>query len=382
MTANRRTTAAAWVLRIAVMAALAFPGAAVAHEGTGVGVVRRGLEGLVNAKGGPPGAIATLYRNGHLTVVSAGRADIDHSGAPRVTDHMRIASVSKMFNGAVVLHLVQHGLIGLDDTIGQRLPSLPVAWGAVTVRQMLDHTSGLPDYTKSAGFHEQLKNDRQGFVSPMTVVGWVDSEGLNFPPGSRYEYSNTDNIVLGLIAEAVTGESYGSLLETTVFGPAKLRQTTFPTTPALPTPFIHGYAYEDGKPTDVSTFLNPSGAWASGGIVSTPADLNRFTRAYLTQTFFDRAQQRAQMHFIAGSSSPAGPGVNSAGLGIFRYRTRCATVYGHTGNFPGYTQFAAATRNGKGAVTMSINIPTPHGALLERLRSVETTAVCALKGAQ
>ena len=84
-------------LGFAVAAALVFPGAAVGYQGTGVQAVRRGLEGLVTAKGGPPGAIATLYRNGHLTVVSAGRADIEHSGAPRDTDHMRIASVSKAF---------------------------------------------------------------------------------------------------------------------------------------------------------------------------------------------------------------------------------------------------------------------------------------------
>jgi D-alanyl-D-alanine carboxypeptidase len=366
-------------LTIGAVVALALPGAAAAHQATGVSAVQRGLEGLVGATGGPRGAIATIYRDRHLTVVSAGRANIDHPGAPRRSDHMRIASVSKAFNGAVVLHLVQHRLIGLDDTIGRRLPNLPATWSAVTVRQMLDHTSGLPDYTKSDAFVEQLTNDPQGFVAPATVLSWVASQSLNFPPGSRYEYSNTDNIVLGLIAEAATGESYARLLRQIVFGPAKLRQTTFPTAVALPAPFIHGYAFEtDGTLKDVSTFLSPSGAWASGAIVSTPADLNQFIRDLLTPKFFGRTLQRTQLHFVRGSSSPAGPGVNSAGLGIFRYHTRCGTVYGHTGNIPGYTQFAAASRDGSRAVTMSLNIPAPHGALLERLRSVETTAVCAL----
>ena len=130
----------------------------------------------------------------------------------------------------------------------------------------------------------------------------------------------------------------------------------------------------------MTSFLSPSGAWASGGIVSTPANLNQFMRNYLARTFFGSAEQRAQLRFVAGSSSPPGPGVNSAGLAIFRYRTRCGTVYGHTGNFPGYTQFAAATRNGKRAVTTSLNIPAPTGALLARLRAVQTTAVCALLG--
>ena len=238
-----------------------------------------------------------------------------------------------MFNGAVVLHLVQRGVIGLDDTVGQRLPHIPAAWRAVTVRQMLNHTGGLPDYTKSSGFKAHLGHDPEGFVSPATVVGWVESQGLNFPPGSRYEYSNTDNIVLGLIAETATGESYGSLLRQIVSGPAKLRQTTFPTDVALPTPFIHGYNPAAGELHDASTSLSPSGAWASGGIVSTPADLNRFVRELLAPTFFGRAVQREQLHFVAGSSSPDGPGMDSAGLGVYRYVTRCGTVYGHTGTF-------------------------------------------------
>jgi len=209
----------------------------------------------------------------------------------------------------------------------------------------------------------------------------VRDNGLNFLPGSRYEYSNTDNIVLGLIAERATRKSYGSLLSEIVFHPARLRQTTFPTAVAMPNPFIHGYSVTPGQaPTDVSTFLSPSGAWASGAIVSTPADLNKFIRDDLSRTFFGAAQQRQQLRFVPGSSSPAGPGRNSAGLGIFRYRTRCGTVYGHTGNFPGYTQWAAATRNGKRAVTTSLNIPAPHGTLLARLRAIQTEAVCALLG--
>jgi D-alanyl-D-alanine carboxypeptidase len=361
------------------MASVAFPASVGARRSAGVAAVKRGLEALVAANAGPPGAIATLYRNGHLTTVSVGRADVDHPGAPLATDHMRIASVSKAFSGAVVLHLVQQGLLGLSDTIGERLPSLPADWGAVTVREMLDHTSGLPDYTQSEGFKDQVRDDPTGFVGPSTIISWVRSQDLDFTPGSRFKYSNTDNIVLAMMAESVTGESYATLLSRIVFGPAKLHQTSLPTTIALPEPFIHGYSVsENSPPLDVTAFLSPSGAWASGGIASTPTEMGTFMRDYLARTFFGRAQQQAQLKFVAGQSSPAGPGVNSAGLGIFRYRTRCGTVYGHTGNFPGYTQFAAATRNGKRSVTTTINIPAPSGALLAQLRSVQTTAVCAL----
>jgi D-alanyl-D-alanine carboxypeptidase len=340
--------------------------------------VQRGLERLVAAGDGPPGAIATLHRDGRTTVLRAGRANVRRPGAPRLNDHMRIASVAKAYSAAVALHLVQEGRLGLDDTIAQRLPSLPAAWGAVTIRQLLNHTSGVPDYTRSSGFARQAQRDPRGFVSPARIVSWVAADPLAFAPGTRYEYSNTDNIVVGLIAEAVAGRPYGTLLREIVFGPARLTRTSFPTAVALPRPFVHGYVVEDGRAQDVSTFLSPSGAWASGAIVATPGDLGRFVRADLGRRFFGAEQQREQLSFVAGSSSPPGPGTNAAGLGIFRYATRCGTVYGHTGNFPGYVQFAAATADGSRSVTTSLNIPAPRGRLLRQLRGVQTTAVCAL----
>jgi D-alanyl-D-alanine carboxypeptidase len=367
------------VVAPAVLAALAVPAAAHATAPTAADV-QRGLERLVASRGGPPGAIATLHRDGRTTVVRAGRADVKRRRAPRAGDHMRIASVSKAFSGAVALQLVRDGRLGLDDTIAQRLAGMPPAWGSVTVRQMLNHTSGLPDYTQSDGFAEQAESNPRGHVAPIRVVDWVRSDPLVFAPGSSYAYSNTDNIVVGLIAEAVTGKSYGTLLEEIVFGPAKLRQTSFPSAPALPRPFIRGYVMAPGgQAQDVTTFLSPSGAWASGAVVSTPADLNAFVRAYLGRRFFDATQQAEQLRFTrGGKSSPPGPGKNAAGLAVFRYRTRCGTVYGHTGNFPGYVQFAAATADGRRAVTTSLNIPAPTGRLLRRLRSVQETAVCAL----
>jgi D-alanyl-D-alanine carboxypeptidase len=378
---------ARWKLPIRLLAAAAapallLPAAAQAAKPTTDAAVQRGLAGLVAARGGPPGAIATLHRRGRTTVLSAGRSDVKRRGRPRASDHMRIASIAKAFSGAVALHLVQEGKLGLDDTIGQRLPSLPAAWASVTVRQMLSHTSGIPDYTKSKGFARQATKNPHGFVSPTGIIDWVRKDDLMFPPGSRYEYSNTDNIVVALIAEQVTGQSYEGLLSTLVFAPARLRQTTFPTRRiSLPIPFIHGYGVTPGQPPqDLTTFLSPSGAWASGAIVSTPADLGAFIRADLGRKFFGLAQQREQLRFVRGSSSPPGPGTNSAGLAIFRYRSRCGTVYGHTGNFPGYVQWAAATADGKRSVTTSLNIAAPTGALLNQLRSVQASAVCALLG--
>src|SRR5215210_5187558 len=93
-------------------------------------------------------------------------------------------------------------------SVGSWLPDLPAAWGSVTVRQLLRHTSGLPDYTRSDGFAEQFRTKPAGSVAPSTIIDWVRGKRLGFAPGSRYEYSNTDNIVVGLIVEMVTARGY------------------------------------------------------------------------------------------------------------------------------------------------------------------------------
>jgi D-alanyl-D-alanine carboxypeptidase len=374
-----RPLSAALVLLCLVLAI----GAGVASAKTTDAEVQKGLEALVTSPSGPPGAIATLYRGGKLTTFSAGRSNIKKATKPRATDHMRIASVAKAFSGAVALSLVQSGKLSLDDTIGKVLPTMPSDWSAVTLRQLLHHTSGLPDYTKSEGFEKQIGTDPTGFVSPARVISWVAKKPLLFKPDSKYEYSNTDNIVVGLMVESATQRTYANQLQRIVFGPSKLTQTSLPTTLGLPSPYIYGYfaATETEGAQDATNFLSPSGAWASGGIVSTPRNLNAFIRADLGRRYFDRAQQEQQMDWwVGGESSPPGPGKNSAGLALFRYQTKCGTVYGHTGNFPGYTQFAAATADGSRGITTSLNIPAPTGKLLAQLRRLQTTAVCDLLG--
>ena len=125
----------------------------------------------------------------------------------------------------------------------------------------------------------------------------------------------------------------------------------------------------------------PSGAWASGALVSTAADLGRFVRGYVSGRLFGRAVRREQRRFGPGSSDPIGPGQNSAGLALFRYRQPCGTVYGHTGNIPAYTQFIAASSDGRRSATVSINqqIDPPVGDpdAFRRLRHVFELAACA-----
>jgi D-alanyl-D-alanine carboxypeptidase len=175
----------------AVLAALALtatfaPGAWAAPAGPADRALDRALQKVVQAPGGPPGVISIVTRGGRSFVHRAGIADTKTKRRWRPSDHMRLASTSKAFNGAVALSLVRRGVLELDDTIGERLPSLPAAWGAVTLGQALHHTSGLPDFAGSPGWQADLNADPVGRFTAPQLIACVAGEPLLFPPGSAY----------------------------------------------------------------------------------------------------------------------------------------------------------------------------------------------------
>lgn len=343
------------------------------------------LQRLVAMAGGPPGAIAVVQRDRDVTVHTAGVSELGRGRPPRPNDAMHIASTAKAFNGGVALSLVDRRQLGLDDTIGFRRPDLPRAWHPVTLRQLLNHTGGVPDFASSPAAQKAIRESLDKAPPPRRLLDFVADQPLSFPAGSRYEYSNSDNIIVGLMVEAVTRGSYERALDRQVVRPLGLRNTSLPAGPEMPRPFLHGYDFDPdgGPPTDVSLLVAGGWAWASGGIVSSPADLNRFIRGYVGGELFDRRIAAEQARFIEGSSEPPGPGRNSAGLALFRYDTRCGTVYGHTGNTAGYTQFMAASRDGRRSVTVSINAQRTQKSqgqeaqVFTALRAAEEDAVCA-----
>jgi D-alanyl-D-alanine carboxypeptidase len=346
--------------------------------------LQKALNQLVAMPYGPPGVIVIVQHGGQSAVYQAGTASLAHRRPLAASDHARLASFAKAYSGAVALSLVSSGKLRLSSTIGRVLPGLPRAWHQVTLGEVLQHRSGLPDYSKSEALRERLTRYPRATIAPSQLLRYVWGEPLQFRPGSRYEYDNSDNVVAAMMAEAVTGRSYNSLLRSLVYQPARLSQTSLPSGFRLPRPYLHGYQLEPGKPAvDVSEALTASAAWASGGIVSTPAEMNTFIRAYLAPLFFSRQTQAAQLSFVPGDSSPPGPGTNSAGLAVYKYATSCGTVYGHTGNTPGYTQFGAATLGGGNSVTVTATeqlSTTVHPQVLAVLRQAEQLAVCAAIG--
>ena len=281
----------------------------------------RALEELVAMDGGPPGVIAIVVRN------------LKNNLPLRAKDHMRIASVAKAFSGAVALSLVSKGVFSLNDTIGDLLPGLPKAWHAVTLRQLLNHTSGIRDFTESDELVAALLDSPKKAPAPRKLLSYA-GKMLRFDPGSRYRYSNFDNIVVGLMIEAATDRSYESQLERQVLGPLGLTETTLPRGPNLSKPFIHGYSNDPSQqsPEDVSEDFAAGWSWASGGIVSTPADLNDFIRGYVGGRLFDRRTRAKQRRIVeGGSSDPPGPGrtrLGSLSSATRRVAVRCGGTRG------------------------------------------------------
>jgi D-alanyl-D-alanine carboxypeptidase len=318
-----------------------------------------------------------------VAVHSVGTSVVGAQTPITATDHLRLASVSKAFSGAVALSLVARHVLRLSDTVGKWLPSLPAAWHRVTLAQLLQHTSGIPDFSGSTEFIDDLLASPLDPPAPEALLAYAAPE-LTFPPGTEFEYSNSDNIIAALMVEAATHRTYEEELQALVFAPIGLHQTSLPSGAALPTPYAHGYAVSaTAPPIDYTNFFAAGWSWSAGGIVSTPADTDRFIRAYARGAVTDAATHEAQFRFRPGSSEPPGPGVNSAGLAIFRYQTRCGTVYGHTGNTLGYTQFAASTADGSRSVVVQINAqlsPRTDPAGFAALQNIYTLGVCAALG--
>ena len=377
-----RAAAALIATSVMVLAGSTAIASAASKSKTTNQAVQRALTEVMKQKNGPPGISMLITRNGHSQYYGRGIRNRSSKKPVARGLHFRIASVAKTSNGAVALSLVQQGRLHLNDTIGELLPRLLPKANEVTLAETLNHTAGLPDYIRDPKFIKVLQTDPGQYLSPRKLVSYVKNTKLNHKPGTKYEYSDTDNIVAGLMAEKVTGLSYNQLLRRQIGRRVNIAQTTLPDVLALPKPFLSGYDVSPGDPVVNQTFfINPALAWASGGIVSTLPDLGRFIRAYVGGRFFGNGIKRVQRQWVPNAnSSPPGPGVNSAGMALFRYRSKCGTVYGHTGSFPGYRIFAASSANGKRSITFVANAQITDTSGSRRvsslIRKMQVKAVC------
>jgi len=377
-----RILLAAGVVLATVAVAAPSAGAATSKADT---ALQKALDAFVKRPDAPAGISVVVQRADAPQQFTAGYGDVATKTPFGLTDAMRLASVAKAFSGAAAMSAVADGKLTLDSTVGEILPQQSATWAKVTLAQLLQHTSGIPDFSKSPAFAEAVGAALETPQPPAQLPTYVANDPLNFPSGTKYGYSNTDNILVGLMVSAVDGTSYEQSLQARVYTPFGLTNTSLPVGVEMPTPFTHGYQPDPpNADEDVSEVIAAGWSWASGGVVSSPKDANLFARNYASGKETDAATKKLQFTFRPGKSEPPGPGTNSAGLGIFRYQTSCGTVYGHTGNTPGYTQFIASTSDGTRSAVVSINgqmTPERNPKIFPALRAIYGLAVCsALKG--
>ncbi|GAB7042860.1 MULTISPECIES: serine hydrolase domain-containing protein [Catenuloplanes] len=335
---------------------------------------RRSLAALVTTDRFP-GVLASVEDpGGDARDYTAGAGDLATGEAPPANGYVRIGSNTKTFTAVVVLQLVAEGRVQLDRSIQTYLPGVVPGGKNISVRQLLQHTSGLANYTdhmRDSDFDE----GRHLYRSPADLLGIAFSKPPTFPPGKGWRYSNTGYVVLGLMIERLTGHTVADEITTRVIDRLGLRETYFPKGDEETLRAPHPRAYE-GDPRDDVTVADPSWAWAAGAMIATPRDLNTFFRALLFESRLLGPAELAEMRTTVDTGDQMWPGVRY-GLGLTRTPLKCGGAYwGHGGDVPGFETRGGIRADGR-AVTVAVTAgPSGRAAHLHVVGAVET-AFCS-----
>lgn len=297
---------------------------------------------------------------------TAGVADRDTGREIHERDTFRIGSITKVFVATVVLQLAAEHRLPLETPVQRCLPGLlPTHFPPVTVLQLLQHTSGLPDeqappYDLSTP--ESIARHRYDRWTPHQIVALVSHGSMKFTPGTRQEYRGINYVLLALLIEELTGRPYGEVIARRILRPLDLRHTSVPgNDPYLHGPHVHGYMkMTDGSLLDITAF-DQSLAWGEGEMISHTGDLDRFLTALFSGELLPPRQLERmftlppdEVLMLDGS-----PARYSAGLQTVTVNG--ITLWGKTGERYGYSSALFATRDQQRRVVISFN-PTRRDA--------------------
>jgi D-alanyl-D-alanine carboxypeptidase len=254
-----------------------------------------------------PGAVVGVWVPGQGTwVVAKGEADVETAKAMKTTDKFRIASITKTFTSNMVLQLADEGKLELDDRLDKYLPEIPFS-GQITLRQLLNHTSGIIDDNDSVD--DIVDADPLKKWEPMEVVESYTGGELGEEPGKQINYSNAGYIILGMVIEKVSGDTVENVLQEKIAKPLELENTYFPEGPDISGEYAHGY---DG--TEDVTHIDMSWDWTAGAMISTLDDLKIWAKAFAEGTLLSGEMYEEQLTFV---DFPKGRGEIKYGLGTY-----------------------------------------------------------------
>ena len=305
------------------------------------------LDSMIAA--GAAGVLAQ-YRDGDQVWNGAsGVAQIGSLTPVDPTGSFRAGSITKTFTATVVLQLAKEGVLDLADSVERWLPGTVPDGDKITLLQLLNHTSGLYNYTSDLPDYAGLVRERFLHREPAEAISTANSHEPLFAPGADWSYSNTNYILLGLVIEAATGNTYAGEVDKRILSRLGLRQTYVPgDDTTMPEPHAHGYLPVDGELVDMAE-LNATQAWAAGALVSTAADLNRFYAALLTGELVDPAELQALKTTV-----PTDADNHQYGLGISRYSLPDLDVWGHSGGIHGYSTWSYHSADATRQLTVSL----------------------------
>lgn len=276
-----------------------------------------------------PGLSIAVVKNGKVIKAEGyGLANVELNVPATPNTVYQLASITKQFTATAIMMLVEDGKLGLDDRISKHLSNAPPGWSAVTVRHLLNHTSGIKSYTSLPDFN---KNPRKDYTHE-ELIGLVSGLPLEFEPGARFRYNNSGYFLLGVIIENVTGQRYGDFLKERIFRPLGMDQTRVNDLSVIIPNRATGYASTDGRLSN-GEYVSPTQPFAAGALVSTVLDMTKWDAALYTDKLLSRSsleQMWTPTKLNNGSNYPYG-------YGWALSETKTHKYIEHGGGIPGFS---------------------------------------------
>jgi CubicO group peptidase (beta-lactamase class C family) len=327
---------------------LAFSAALLVAAAVGQGADRAELLGIVEARaegGRFMGCVLVAAGDRVEFEACVGLANAEWSVPHTRDSKFRIGSLTKQFTAAAILLLEQRGQLATGDRLAKFIPDVPAGWQAITVQQLLNHTSGIPDFTQLPPAAARLPEG----ASPSQLTAALRDLPLEFKPGTRFSYSNSNYVLLGWIVELVSGQSYRRFLAEEVLAPLGLADTGYDSAVAVIPHRAAGYVtgalgQRNAAHVDMRT---PHGA---GGLYSTAPDLLKWTRGLFGHRLLSRET-------VAKMTTPSGVGTYACGLNVQRYRGRLR--YSHAGGIAGFSSWLSYYPESDVTIVVLANVEGP-----------------------
>jgi D-alanyl-D-alanine carboxypeptidase len=380
----KSTVFVAVVAGLTTAAVVATGAGAAAAQPVERGYDRTALQKDVDAirDAGVTGVLAEVDTGTRRTVARSGVADVRTGRPVPYESYFRIGSTTKTFVSVVILQLVAEGSMSLEDKVERWLPGVVTGNGndgrAISVRQLLQHKSGLHDYVVELPFWRSERDyldTRFTSARPEQLVAIAMAHPPDSAPGTTVGYSSTNYILAGMIIEAVTDHPWQHEVRHRVLEPLSLRNTFSPGhSPFLPQPHARGYTRFPGTDNLVdTTVFNQTWNGAGGDLISTTGDLTRFWQALLGGRLL-RPAQLAEMRTT--EARPGGQSFVEYGLGIERIKVSCGSAWGHGGDSLGYMQRNGFTTDGRRGIVISESTQTYSGLANPQSLQAIDHAVC------